>query len=151
MTSASFLDTLKAAAAEAESAEEAYRREVAERTKALAQERAIAFRRYNLMRAVAEAVASAESEEIAVAAGLAVVRAKIGWASDSEARAETLQQFAPIARAAFNSLMPPEEGNPRPDVVAALRVFESWYASSHPAVFWVLFENYIPETPRVDF
>jgi hypothetical protein len=29
--------------------------------------------------------------------------------------------------------------------------FETWYAATHPAAFWALFEQYIPETPRVDF
>jgi hypothetical protein len=151
MSAASFLDTLKAATVETESAEADFRREVAERTKQLAQERAFAFRRFNLMRAVAEAVASAESEEIAVAASLAVVRAKIGWTNDSEARTETLAHFAPIARAVFRSLGPSQEGEPLPDVIGALSDFEAWYVSSHPAAFWVLFEQYIPETPRVDF
>jgi len=151
MTAASFLDMLKTATAQAEKAEEAFRREVAARTEQLARERAFAFRRLNLMRAVAEAVASAENEEIAVAATLAVVRAKIGWSSDSDARAQTLEHFAPIARAAFKSLGPRAEGEPEPDVIKALQEFEAWYAATHPAAFWALFEQYIPETPRVDF
>jgi hypothetical protein len=35
-----------------------------------------------------------------------------------------------------------------PDTLAE---FENWYAGSRPVLFWVLFEQYIPETPRVDF
>ncbi len=66
MTPAAFLDALKAAADAAEAAEAKFRREIAERTKALDRERAFAFRRLNFMRAIADAVASAESEEIAV-------------------------------------------------------------------------------------
>jgi hypothetical protein len=38
-----------------------------------------------------------------------------------------------------------------PDVLAALGEFERWYAETHPKPFWVLFENYMSETPRVDF
>ncbi len=38
------------------------------------------------MRAIADAVAAAESEEIVVAAATAVMRAKLGWSSDSDAR-----------------------------------------------------------------
>ena len=56
---ASFLDTLKAATVAAETAEAKFRREIAERTRQLERERAFAFRRFNLMRAVADAVASA--------------------------------------------------------------------------------------------
>jgi hypothetical protein len=37
------------------------------------------------------------------------------------------------------------------DVIDALTEFERWYAETHPKPFWVLFENYMPETPVVDF
>ena len=86
MPPASFLDALKSAADAAAAAENAFRREVAERSKTLGRERAFAFRRLNLMRSLAEAVAHAEDPEVAVANGLAMLRAKLGWSSDSEAR-----------------------------------------------------------------
>lgn len=147
----SFLDTLKDAAENAGAAEEAFRREIAERTKALADERAFAYRRYNLMRTVAEAVANAESEEIAVAATNGILRTKLGWDSDSEARTETLSHFAAVTKEMFAALAPPDDEAPPPDVMAALRTFEQWYADTHPQPFWVLFEHYMPETPLVDF
>jgi hypothetical protein len=146
-----FLDALAQAADAAEKAEAAFRREIAARVKALEQERAFAFRRLNFMRAIAAVIAEAEDEEAAVANALAVVRDKLGWASDSEARTETLTQFAPVARAAFASLAPPDAEAEPVDVGAALATFESWYAATHPQPFWVLFETYMPETPRVDF
>ena len=59
---ASFLDTLKAAADNAAQAEDTFRREIEERTKALGRERAFAFRRLNLLRSIAEAVATAGRE-----------------------------------------------------------------------------------------
>ena len=150
--SASFLDTLKLAAESAERAEEAFRREVAARTKSLEQERAFAHRRLNFMRPITEAVASAESEEVAVAAASSVLRAKLGWAEDSEVRTEVLNRFEPVTRAVFASLAPPEkEGGSSADVVGSLKEFEIWYAGTHPNQFWVLFETYLPETPRVDF
>lgn len=147
----SFLDTLKDAAENAGAAEEALRREFAERTKRLADERAFAYRRYNLMRSVAEAVATAESEEIAVAAGNGILRAKLGWDSDSEARSETLSRFSAVSKEMFAALAPAGDEAPPPDVLAALRAFEDWYAETHPQSFWVLFEHYMPETPLVDF
>lgn len=146
----SFLDALKTAADEAARAEDDFRREIAERTKALERERAFAFRRLSFMRAIADAVASAEDEALAVAAANAVVQAKLGWASDSEARSEVLDRFVPVARAVFASL-DPEQTAPPADVVAALRDFEAWYSGARGSAFWVLFENYMPETPRVDF
>jgi hypothetical protein len=151
MTPVSFLDALQAAAAEAEAAEARFRREIAQRTKEFERERAFAFRRLNLMRAVAEVIAAAESEEIAVASAIAVVRTRLGWASDSEARDAVVTHFAPVAKAAFASLAPPAAEADEADVPQALADFEAWYASTHENAFWVLFEHYMPETPRVDF
>src|SRR5882762_7052541 len=151
----SFLDDLKLSADRATAAEEEFRREFAKRTKALETERAFAFRRLNLMRAIAEVVAGAEGEEIAVAGATAVLRTKLGWVEDSEVRDLVVSQFAPVAQAMYASLSPEIEGQdkeaPAPDVVGALADFERWYAETHPGPFWVLFENYLPETPRVDF
>jgi hypothetical protein len=148
----SFLDDLKLATERAASAENEFRRDIARRIKAMEDKRAFAFRRYNLMRAVADAVASAESEENAITGATAIVRAKLGWSNDSEARSAVLSRFAAVAQAAFASLTPAEEREaPRPDVLAALGDFERWYAATHPNPFWVLFEHYMPETPVVDF
>lgn len=146
-----FLDALAHAAADAERQEAAFRRDVAARAKALERERAFAYRRLNFMRAIAAVVAQAESEESAIANAQDVVREKLGWAADSEARSEVLTQFAAVVRAAFATLAPPEAEMEEADVGAALGRFESWYAATHPQPFWVLFETYMPETPRVDF
>jgi hypothetical protein len=151
-----YLDGLKADAERANVAEDAFRRSIVARTKELERERAFAFRRLNLMRAVAEAIASAESEEIAVAGSAAVLRGRLGWSSDSDARSEVISQFAPVAQSMYAQLAPeePEEESadaPKPDVTMALGAFETWYAATHPVAFWVLFENVMPETPVVDF
>jgi hypothetical protein len=152
MPGPSFLDDLKRATERAAAVENDFRREIAQRIKALESERAFAFRRFNLMRAIADVVASAESEEIAVASATALLRTKLGWSSDSEARSAVLSRFAPVAQAMFASLAPPgDEDAPTPDVIGALAEFERWYGETHPNPFWILFENYIPETPVVDF
>lgn len=147
----SFLDELKLAADRATAAEDEFRRSIVERTKLLDRERAFAFRRFNLMRAVVDAVAAADSEEIAVASAMAVLRAKLGWASDSEARVAVFSRFAPVAQAAFAALSLPAAATPQSDVGNALSAFEIWYQETHPGPFWMLFETYLPETPRVDF
>jgi len=147
---ASFLDTLKAAADGAARAEDDFRREIASRTRALEYERAYAHRRLNFMRAIADAVASAESEDAAVASAGGVLESRLGWASASEARTEVREHFAEVARTVFASLTPEETPSP-PDVVAALSEFETWYSGTRGSPFWVLFDNYMPETPRVDF
>jgi hypothetical protein len=159
----SFLDELKRMADHSATAEDEFRREIAARTKKLEYERAFAFRRLNLIRAIAEVVAGAEGEEIAVAAATAVLRTKLGWSEDSEARDLVISRFVPVAQAMYASLSPeppvteaPEkpvlaQDKPPPNVIDELASFESWYVETHPKPFWVLFEHYMPETPVVDF
>jgi hypothetical protein len=150
MTATGLLDELAAAARTAELTEQAYRREAAARLASLEQERAFAFRRVNLMKSITEAVTGAESEEIAVSRALAVLRARLGWVGDSEARNDVLSRFSSIAHAIFAKVTPEARDNVT-DVRAALEAFENWYAQTHKVSFWQLFEHYIPETPRVDF
>src|SRR5262245_36747653 len=99
MITAPFLDALEAAAEEAEATEARFRREAAERIGALEKERAVAFRRLNLMRAVAEAVADADDEDAAAESARATLTGRLGWDTDSEARTEVLARFAAVGRA----------------------------------------------------
>lgn len=151
-TATSYLDALKLSADQSATAEDEFRSQIAGRIKELERQRSFAFRRLNLMKEMAGVVAGAESEEIAVAAATAVLRAKLGWASDSDARMAVVSGFALVAQAMFASLAPAESADEEtPDVIKTLGEFESWYAATHPNPFWVLFENYMPETPVVDF
>jgi hypothetical protein len=150
MTATIFLESLETAAREADVTETAFRREVATRIAALEQSRAFAYRRLNLMKAVAEAVSQAEEEQPAIAYALAALRSRLGWESDSDARAAVLTRFAPVAKALFACSLPDERLN-ETDVGAALTQFEDWYSRTHTTPFWTIFENYMPETPRVDF
>ena len=147
---APFRETLEATANKAATAETAYRREAAERIKSLERERTFAFRRLSLMRPIADAVARAESEELAVASSLAILRAKLGWSSDSEARSAVLTQFAPVVQGMFARLQPEPE-TPTADVSVLLTAFETWYETNHRTSFWDLFDQPMPETPLVDF
>jgi len=133
-------------------AEDEFRRGIAERMKELEKQRSFAFRRLHLMKEVAGVITQAESEEIAIAGATVVLRAKLGWVNDSEPRSEVLSRFAPVAQAMFASLVPSADDNEeKPDVIETLGEFEAWYAATHPNPFWILFENYMPETPVVDF
>ena len=148
----SFLNLLELSAKQAAETENNFRRKSSLRAKSLERERAYAHRRLNFMRAIAAAVAVAESEEIAVAAATAVMRAKLGWSSDSAARTEVLSRFVPVAQQVFSNIAPAaEDGGPLPDVIRTLTEFENWYRENHPNPFWMLFENQMPETPIVDF
>ena len=148
----SYLEALRAAAHRCTEAEDEFRRTIASRLKQLEQERAFSYRRFNLVNEVSGAVASAESAEIAVAVATAVLRARLGWVSDSDARIAVTSGFAPVAQAMFESLAPPEsDDEPKPDVIEALARFEAWYLETYHNPFWTLFENVMPETPIVDF
>jgi hypothetical protein len=164
MAAVPFLQALDMAANQAAAVETAFRRESAARIRQLERDRSFAFRRLTLMRAIADAVSRAESEELAVAGGIAILRSKLGWVNDSEARSAILTQFAPVAKAAFAGRMPePDASAPLPssersspdasppDVLGALTAFEAWYEGTHHAAFWTLFEQPMPETPLVDF
>ena len=147
-----YLDALRAAAERNAIAENEFRQNIAARLRQLEQERAFGYRRFNLINEVSGVVASAESEEIAVAVAAAVLRSRLGWVSDSDARIAVTSAFAPVAQAMFASLAPVEsDDEPKPDVLAALASFEAWYIETHPNPFWTLFENVMPETPVVDF
>ena len=110
--SPSYLNALELAAEKAAKVENDFSRASAEHAKVLERERAFAYRRLNFMRAVAEAVAGAESKEAAIAAATAAMRTELGWSGDSEApeieyhRATVLSRLVPVARQAFASVAP---------------------------------------------
>lgn len=149
---ASYLDELQAAADGAADAETAFRRESAQRVAALERERTFAFRRLNFVRGIAGAVAAAEDAEAAVASALWVLRDQLDWSSASAARDAVLARFTPVAQAIFAAGAPAERAPTQvPDVRRELATFEAWYAETHSGPFWNLFENYLRETPVVDF
>jgi hypothetical protein len=146
----SLLAELEAAAAAAKDAESQFSRRMAQEFARLERERAFAYRRLNLMRAVTDAAACADTEDSAVANGLAVMRSQLGWESDSETRAETLLRFAPVIRAAHAGLDPSEADSPASKIAQALADFEAWYAGRYERSFWSLFEQEITEMPLVE-
>lgn len=153
MTRASaWLAELASDAEAALSAEQNFRADFARRVTELAELRAEAFRRRNLMAAITDGVAGAEDEENAVARGLAVLRTRLGWASDSEARGEIMERFAPVCAACFAAARELGDDEEKPaDPAAELAAFEIWFREARGGSFWVLFEVEIPETPLVDF
>jgi len=146
-----FLERLKTAADAAAGAEAAFRQQAAQRIAALDRERAFAFRRLNLMRAIVDAIVEAETEELAVGRAAATLRAHLDWSSDSEARTLVLARFSTVAQAMFANLTASESHAPVPDVTQALAEFENWYADTRDTPFWSLFDHYRAETPVVDF
>jgi hypothetical protein len=145
------LATFEAAATAAGQAEAALRKRMEAEIAAAERERAFAYRRLNLMRTLAHAIGSAETEEAAVGRGLAAVRARLGWEDDSDARTETLSRLAPVVSATFAALAAAQDGDARHlDVAGTLADFEAWYERTCGRPFWALFEQEIAELPLVE-
>lgn len=145
-----FIASLCAAADQAAAAEAKFRRHAAEQVAVLERDRTFAFRRLNLMRTIADAAQRAENEAQAVADTRAVLSSKLGWSPESESHSAMLARFEPVARSLFASCN--DNGDtPASDPAAALGEFENWYVATHRTHFWALFEEYMAETPRVDF
>ena len=145
------LSTLQAEADRAAAAEAAFRREVKERLAVLERERAFAFRRVHLMRALTGALESIEEEEAALLRAKSVLREELGWMSESEARNEVLERFGKVASTVFAALQADSDTKPVPDLLLELADFEKWYEATHTGPFWALFDDDVPETPVVDF
>ena len=138
------------AAEAAHRTEHAYRREAAERIEELTRERTNAFRRLNLVRSAAKAIAGAEEPEQAALRARAVVADALGWEEIGPRQELVLDQLMPVF-AAMQAEMGESEAVPGAASQEALRAFEDWYRAETGTEFYALFERYTPETPRVDF
>ena len=144
------LQSFAAAAAVAHMAEAAhateFEAELAKRKRA----RDFAFRRLNLMRALAEPATAAGSEEAAVASVLAALKLELGWFEDSPYKLRMLDAFRPVAEARRAQLCP-VEGQPCPPLIEAFTAFEIWCQKETGTPFLALLDHEIPEMPLVDF
>jgi hypothetical protein len=147
-----FLITLEAAASAADAEETAFRREAAARIQQLERARTFAFRRLNVLRAMAEAASRAPDSETSIAAQLALIRDRLGWAgADGETPRAVLDQLAPLAACVDAGVRAGTTASTPEDLSAELVRFERWYTERFGNEFWALFDRYSPETPVVDF
>ncbi len=152
-----FLAALKDAADRAARDEAAFRQEAASRIAGLERCRSFAFRRLNLLRDIAAAVADAKDEAEAASRADGALCAALGWSGDSPARDAVCEQFAAVAQGIFANRVLASRDEERSaaangaDVLGALAAFEAWYAATHSGPFWALFDQYVSETPVVDF
>jgi hypothetical protein len=153
MTMPPFLATLDAAAAAAQREELAFRRGIAEQIAAHERRRQFAFRRADVARIVAGAVAAAPDRAEAEAAGERALREELGWHGWSEARGRILAAFRPVVQAIVAATLPPEEGAAPvavADVPAAFAAFEAWYEAETGTAFLAVFDVEMPELPLVE-
>jgi hypothetical protein len=146
-----FLTALSAATKACEEAEAEFRRAMNEKVAELAQARAFAHRRLNVMRALVETVQGNADRDAAVDRAVYLLRDRLGWREDSPARNEVLAKYRDVTIAAHAMFHPEEGDNNLPELGEALATFEDWYLEARDKPFWVLFEHYMPETQLVDF
>lgn len=164
---ATWLARLDDATRAADAAEAAVRAEFAHRVALAADARAVAYRRRNLAAGLAEIVAPAADAREAEARGIASLQARFGWDADpASPHGQVAALFAPVCgaiwragtEAAADGPTPARDGGGAdgpgevpPTVEAALDAFERAYAARTGTSFWILFDNPMPETPRVDY
>lgn len=138
------------AAEAARLAENAYRKEAADRIAMLAQERSTAFRRLNLLRSAIKAITEAPEPETAVARARFILAQSLGWDEIGPRHDLVLDKLTPFLNALLEGMEAPDDraANAARDT---LRAFEDWYRAEIGSDFYALFDRYMPETPRVDF
>jgi hypothetical protein len=147
-----FLSELETAALAADAEETAFRREAAARIETLERARTFAFRRLNVLRAMAEAAGRAPDAEASIAAQLALIRDRLGWqAAEGETPRAVLDRLAALAACVDGDVRAGTAELAPDSPCAELARFESWYAERFGSAFWALFDRYVPETPVVDF
>jgi hypothetical protein len=147
---ASYLDRLDRAARAASAEEDTYRKVTMERIKALERQRAFAFRRLNLVRAVAASIADANDEAEAAARGSATFLRELNWNGASERQREVVDKFLPVVTALWqmrDGSLPDGEAGPAD---AALADFERWFAENRNAPFESLMDTEVLELPLVE-
>jgi hypothetical protein len=147
-----FVEDLRRRAEEAARTEAEYRSEARDRLAALEQARILAYRRVEMIDALARTVAAGEDRVTATDAGVSTLSDMTGWSSADAAYDEVRQQLSAVADQAWLAEHPAEADGKPVDVVQAFVRFEAWYAERFKAAFTSLIARDAPSlTPLVDF
>jgi hypothetical protein len=151
----------ESAAKATRAAEEELRKKLTEQIASIERQRAFAFRRTRLVRALASTADTGAAQEgeretesdLEAKAWLQqrhAVREELGWTGESEAYDAILEQLRPVAAEVRRCACSggPDDGA---DVLDELEKFETWYERTHGKSFYALFDQYVPEVPVVDF
>ena len=144
------IDGFDIAAKVAQAAENKYRAEAAAEVARLEAERVVCFRRVRLVKLLAGPSAQAETVDAALAAQRCAVADEFGWNADREDHKVVLANLEGPGRAIWSSLHGSAE-NPVGAIADNLAAFENWYQTHAGQPFYVLFDQYVPQAPLVDF
>ena len=147
-----FVDDLRRRADEASRAETAFRAEARDRLAVLEQSRIAAYRRVELIGALARSVDAAEDRIAAAEAGVSALCDLTGWSSADAAYDEVREKLGAVADQAWLAAHSDEAGSTPVDVTQAFTRFEAWYAERFGAAFTSLVAREVLSfTPVVDF
>lgn len=146
---ATYIGDLDRIARAASAAEEQFRKEAARRAEELRKERVFAFRRLNLLRAVGNAVRSADKAEEAQANGRHVLSREAGWSGATPAQQEAADRFAPVTLSIWAATGEGREGDGI-STADAMASFEKWFEESRKTAFLNLMEREVVELPLVE-
>ena len=147
---ASLVAEFQVAARAAQQAEEALRKRLSDEIARSERNRAFAFRRTNVVRALAVSSTGIDTEEAALAAQRLAMREELGWTGPSAAHEAILDRLQPLGRAIWQCGCGMESATPAA-VHGELEAFEAWFEGAHGKSFYALFDQYVPEVPVVDF
>lgn len=135
------------AADAAKVAETGYRRAAMTEIARLETERVTAFRRVRLVRMLEDAARGASNPDDATAHQRARLCKEFGWSGEAAGERVVLEQLKPVCAALY--AMPVDEASSV--ILPRLRDFEAWFQSDRGVSFYALFDQYVQETPVVDF
>lgn len=144
------LSEFENAAQTAQQAEALLRKKMTEEIARLERQRAFAFRRVRLIRALADGGAGADTEEAALSGQVRTLCEELDWVGTGESQQEVLKQLEPVGRAVWECGCGADGATPA-NVAAELEVFERWHERARGVPFYNLFDQYVPEVPVVDF
>src|SRR5262245_18663542 len=142
-----FVQDLEWQAKLAARAEADYRIQTRDRLAQLEAARVSAYRRLNLLRDMAAAIAAVADEAPAIEAGLDYACTRTGWSEADTAYAEVRARLKPVAeaiRAADQPATPEQPPLPVQAPVLAFASFEAWYRARFDADFLSLMASDTP-------
>lgn len=144
------IDGFELAAKAAQQIENQYRTGAAAEIARLEAARITGFRRVRLVKLLAGASEAAETEAASIAAQRAAIADEFGWDAARADHKLVLEHLEAPGRAIFAALH--HTGSGAVDNIAAdLAAFERWYEAHAGQPFYVLFDQYVPQAPLVDF
>ncbi|MDX2203195.1 MAG: hypothetical protein NW223_10625 [Hyphomicrobiaceae bacterium] len=147
---ATLLAHFEAAAKAAGVAETELRKSLAAQIAKAEQRRVYAFRRSRLIAGLARAVPAPAVDDEAWALQKRAICDELGWSTLSASYEAILDRMQPLAAAVRAALASPGEAEAAA-VESELQGFEAWFGETHGKAFYVLFDQYVPEVPVVDF